>query len=161
VHNTQPWTWRLGPRSVHLFVDRSRWLPATDPDGIPAAATAAPRSGNPAMSRFAGVVPGHVPGGPDGATLLVLGTTSDDTLSWLRAGEATSAVLLQATVAGLASSPLSQPLEVGHTRLALRDGVLAGTLSPQLILRVGWASGGSASTAIPRRGLAETIGPPL
>ena len=49
---------------------------------------------------------------PDQATFLVLGTASDDRLSQLRAGEALSAVLLRATAMGLASCPLSQPLEV-------------------------------------------------
>jgi nitroreductase len=33
VHNTQPWRWLLGDSSVHLMADRSRRLPATDPDG--------------------------------------------------------------------------------------------------------------------------------
>jgi hypothetical protein len=33
VHNSQPWRWRIGDRSVHLYADHSRRLPATDPDG--------------------------------------------------------------------------------------------------------------------------------
>lgn len=33
VHNSQPWRWQLGDRSVHLYADRERWLPVTDPDG--------------------------------------------------------------------------------------------------------------------------------
>jgi hypothetical protein len=33
VHNTQPWQWRLGAHSIHLFADPSRALPTTDPDG--------------------------------------------------------------------------------------------------------------------------------
>lgn len=33
VHNSQPWRWMLEPHSVHLFVDRSRLLPALDPTG--------------------------------------------------------------------------------------------------------------------------------
>ncbi|HYS39854.1 MAG TPA: NAD(P)H nitroreductase [Pseudonocardiaceae bacterium] len=33
VHNTQPWLFRIGPRTVHLFADPSRRLPATDPQG--------------------------------------------------------------------------------------------------------------------------------
>ncbi|MBF6235025.1 Acg family FMN-binding oxidoreductase [Nocardia farcinica] len=32
VHNTQPWRWRTGDRSVHLFADESRTLPTADPD---------------------------------------------------------------------------------------------------------------------------------
>ncbi|MGE3287111.1 MAG: NAD(P)H nitroreductase [Pseudonocardia sp.] len=291
VHNTQPWKWRIGPRSVHLYADRDRWLQATDPegrdlvmscgavlhhlrvalaaaglratvhrlpnpaepdhlaaveltpgtaadadyglvaalerrhtdrrpfaswpvpdavlaelvgvaaeqgavlrpvteaagrsrllaaiteaeriqrestayrtelalwsgrragpDGVPAAAADDAAAG---VRRFDGATGG---GGSDGAALLVLGTASDDLLSWLRAGEATSAVLLQATIAGLASSPLSQPLEVGGTRMVLRDDVLGGTLSPQMVLRVGWPSGTAGGTRrTPRRPVEETI----
>src|SRR3954470_9435143 len=33
VHNSQPWRWVVGPHSVHLYADRSRWLRATDADG--------------------------------------------------------------------------------------------------------------------------------
>jgi hypothetical protein len=33
VHNTQPWRWLVGNSSVHLMADRSRAVPATDPDG--------------------------------------------------------------------------------------------------------------------------------
>lgn len=32
VHNSQPWRWRIGSRSVHLYLDPARALPATDPD---------------------------------------------------------------------------------------------------------------------------------
>lgn len=31
VHNTQPWLWRLGDRTVHLYADPSRHLPHADP----------------------------------------------------------------------------------------------------------------------------------
>ena len=75
----------------------------------------------------------------DCGLLAVLGTASDDRLSQLRAGEALSAVVLYATQAGLATCPLSEILEVEATRTALRDEVLEGTLSPQLLLRFGWA----------------------
>jgi nitroreductase len=93
----------------------------------------------------------------DGAFLFVLGTSSDDTLSQLRAGEAASAVLLHATVLGLASCMLSQPLEVGSTRALVRDQVLGGTLSPQLVLRIGWAPPGGPLPATPRRPVDDTI----
>jgi nitroreductase len=93
----------------------------------------------------------------DGALLLVLGSASDDTLSQLRAGEAASAVLLHATTLGLATCPLSQPLEIGPTRVRVRDEVLGGTLSPQLVLRVGWAPSGPPLPATPRRPVDETI----
>ncbi|WP_027945540.1 Acg family FMN-binding oxidoreductase [Amycolatopsis taiwanensis] len=33
LHNSQPWQWRVGGRTVHLYADRERQLPGTDPDG--------------------------------------------------------------------------------------------------------------------------------
>ncbi|TDP31846.1 Acg family FMN-binding oxidoreductase [Nocardia ignorata] len=32
VHNVQPWRWRIADHSIHLYLDRERALPATDPD---------------------------------------------------------------------------------------------------------------------------------
>jgi nitroreductase len=129
----------------------------TGDDGIPAANLLRGKApGVPAARRFAGGDIGPVPASSkDGATLMVLGTASDDRLSQLRAGEALSAVLLAATTLGLATCPLSQPLEIGTTRRMLRDEVLAGTLSPQLVLRVGWAPVGPSLPATPRRSVAD------
>jgi nitroreductase len=93
----------------------------------------------------------------DGAVLLVLGTASDDPLSQLRAGEAASAVLLHATDLGLATCPLSQPLEVDSARIRIRDAVLGGTLCPQLLLRVGWAPAGPELPATPRLPIDKTV----
>ena len=75
----------------------------------------------------------------DVGELLVLATSSNDRVSQLRAGEALSAVLLAATDMHLATCPLSQPLEIGTTRALLRDRVLDGAASPQMVLRIGWA----------------------
>jgi nitroreductase len=96
-------------------------------------------------------------GTDDGAALVVLGTASDDPLSQLRGGEAASAVLLHATELGLATCPLSQPLEVAATRITIRDAVLGGTLCPQLLLRIGWAPPGPALRATPRRPIEQAI----
>jgi len=96
-------------------------------------------------------------GEPDGALLAVIGTASDDTLSQLRAGEALSAVILQANLLGLASCPLSQVLEVDDTRRVLRDDVLDGAISPQLVLRLGFPPPGAPLPATPRRPIAEVL----
>ncbi|MFI9402940.1 Acg family FMN-binding oxidoreductase [Nocardia sp. NPDC052316] len=32
VHNIQPWRWRIGDRSIHLYLDPERALPSADPD---------------------------------------------------------------------------------------------------------------------------------
>jgi nitroreductase len=125
-------------------------------DGIPAAnlLAAAP---DPAHARR--FTPGRLretSTEPDGALYAVIGTASDDALSQLRAGEAMSAVILQAHLLGLASCPLSQVLEVGDTRRALRDDVLDGAMAPQLVLRLGFAPS-APLPATPRRPVGEYL----
>ncbi|GLZ27930.1 NAD(P)H nitroreductase [Lentzea sp. NBRC 105346] len=94
----------------------------------------------------------------DAGSLFVLSTSSDDTLSRLRAGEATSAVLLEATSAGLATCPLSQPLEVLSTKDLVRDHVLGGTSCPQMVLRIGWAGfNADPLPPTPRRPLIDVL----
>ncbi|HEX8868100.1 MAG TPA: NAD(P)H nitroreductase, partial [Lentzea sp.] len=96
----------------------------------------------------------------DAGSLVVLSTSSDDDLSRLRAGEATSAVLLEATSAGLASCPLSQPLEVVETKDLVRDHVLGGSTCPQLVIRVGWAGfNADPLPATPRRPVVDVLTP--
>lgn len=87
----------------------------------------------------------------------MLGTASDDTLSQLRAGEALSAVLLQATLLGLAACPLSQVLEVSDTRRRLRDDVLDAAMAPQIVLRLGFPASAAALPATARRPISEIL----
>jgi nitroreductase len=77
------------------------------------------------------------PGSPADGMLLVC-TSSDDTISRLRAGEALSAVWLHATGEGLSLVPLSQAMEVEETRRALQGDVLGDLACPQMLVRVGW-----------------------
>jgi nitroreductase len=79
----------------------------------------------------------------DASVLMVLSSRTADRLGALRAGEAVSAVLLTATDLGLATTPLSQPLEVATTRAAVSAHVVGPQLFPQIVLRVGWAHPGS------------------
>lgn len=93
------------------------------------------------MRAFPGGTLGNAPTGrgeEDAGQLLVLATLDDDPKSVLRAGEAASAALLTATDLGLATCPLSQPLEIADTRATIRAQVLDNTAHPQLILRAGW-----------------------
>ncbi|MGV0853346.1 Acg family FMN-binding oxidoreductase [Mycolicibacterium phlei] len=276
VHNSQPWRWRVGERSVHLYADRERWLPHTDPDGrdfllscgaalnhceigfaalgwradvrrfpnpddrdhlaslephrhaadhdVIALAAAIPRrrtdrrrygsaevahgdlalitsratargvriqrvddllglrrlvaeaarrhaadygyaaelatwsgryaatAGVPARNTpkadgsvstraFAGAMLAQPEGSDvveDRAVVLALGTEDDSDLSRLRAGEATSMTLLTATALGLASCPITEPLEVAETREKLRTNLFEGAGHPQMLVRVGW-----------------------
>lgn len=75
----------------------------------------------------------------DNAVVLALGTRDDDDLARLRAGEATSLVMLTATALGLASRPITEPLEIPETREAVRAEIFELNEFPQMLVRVGWA----------------------
>ncbi len=94
----------------------------------------------------------------DSAALLALGTERDDTLARLRAGEATSVVLLTATAMGLACCPITEPLEIPETRAAVRADVFGASGYPQMLLRVGWAPiNADPLPATPRRRLVRVV----
>lgn len=86
--------------------------------------------------------------------LAVLYTVGDSPRDWLRAGQALQRVLLTATVRGLATTLLTQPLEFPELRDLLgcqQDGRRA-----QAIIRIGY---GPLSPPVPRRPLAELLEP--
>jgi nitroreductase len=94
----------------------------------------------------------------DNASVLALGTRADDRLARLRAGEATSAVLLTATTLGLASCPVTEPLEVAETREAVRAEIFGDDEYPQMLLRVGWAPiNADPLPPTPRRDLDDVV----
>jgi nitroreductase len=96
----------------------------------------------------------------DAAELLVVVTPGDEPVDRLRAGEAASAALLAATRLGLATTPLSQGIEVDATRRAIRRDVLHVPEQPQLVLRVGWPAEAAAELpATPRRDLRSVLLP--
>ena len=68
---------------------------------------------------------------------LLFGDT-DEPMCWLRTGEALSAAWLTATTLGVSVVPLSDVIEVVHTRQTLRR-LIAGLGFPQLVLRLGVA----------------------
>lgn len=78
--------------------------------------------------------------GPARGVPIALGTEADDETARLRAGEATSLVLLSATAMGLASCSASEPLAAAETREAVRAEVFGGAGHPQMLVRVGWAA---------------------
>jgi hypothetical protein len=138
---------------------------AESDDGVPAANAPAPQHtpGQMPLRTYASPNLPQPPstGEPENAALLLLTTPTDSALDWLRAGEATSAILLTATRHGLANSPLTQPLEVDDAREFIRSHVTTGhTFHPQILLRIGWAPAGAAELpATPRRPLDEVVAP--
>ena len=80
----------------------------------------------------------EVAGEPDDdAVLLVIGTRQDNDDMRLRAGEALSNLMLTATTMGLASCPLTEPLNDMRSRLALACEVFDGEAHPQTLIRLG------------------------
>ncbi len=128
--------------------------------GIPALNIPDPDPKAPIPGRiFAGSAlaqPPEDPAGQDSGLVVALGTETDDDLARLRAGEATSLVLLSATAMGLATCPVTEPLEIPDTREAVRIDVFGADGFPQMLMRMGWAPAGAEPLpATPRRPLPE------
>ncbi|MEI7030876.1 Acg family FMN-binding oxidoreductase [Streptomyces pratensis] len=126
-------------------------------DGVPDYAFGPADASGRAVNRdFAGTTP--VPGRArvlfeDRPQLAVLSTTADRPAAWLRAGQALERVLLTATLHGVASSFLTQPLEWDDLRWLLREPVL-GKGHAQMVLRLGY---GPAGPRTPRRPVRDIL----
>ena len=83
----------------------------------------------------------------------ILGTAGDSAADQIGAGQALQRVLLTATDAGLASSMMSQPIEVPAARDQLRRS-LGRFGMPQMALRIGYGQPGRPA---PRRDLASVL----
>jgi nitroreductase len=166
------------PASLNSIVAQAVWQHATDQPYLTELATWSGRyrsvAGVPARStpgsEPTAVLPGRIFAGtalsqpPDAsaaeenAVVLALGTTDDDPLAQLRAGEATSLVSLTATALGLASCPVTEPLELAGTRAAVRAEIFDDKEFPQMLLRVGWAPiNADPLPSTPRRPLADVV----
>jgi hypothetical protein len=136
------------------WTDRS----ADDADGVPAD-TAADRTPRTVRARdFAPGAPGSRSAAPADryARYAVLFTDTDSPGAWLTAGEALSAVLITATMARLAVSPMSDVVEVPAARQRLRE-LLGGTGYPALALRIGVPESVVPPPPAPRRSATQTI----
>jgi nitroreductase len=136
----------------------SRWTtrPAGSGDGVPADTTTPPAPRTVPVREFdLDRAPGGegLPAGTghdESATYTVLAGDADNPDAWLRAGQALSAVLLQAAHEGLAVSPMSDVAELPATRTLLRR-LLAGIGHPYLVLRIGVADPATGVPPTPRR----------
>ncbi|MET0474504.1 MAG: nitroreductase family protein [Mycobacterium sp.] len=163
---------------IRAVLVQAVWRHATDPDyleelttwsgrygstaGVPARNTPASDPNSPIPGRlFAGTAlaqPLEASPDDDHAVLLALGTRDDDDVARLRAGEATSVVLLTATALGLASCPVTEPLEIHETREAIRADAFGDDHYPQMLLRVGWAPvNADPLPSTPRRPLGDVV----
>ena len=138
--------------------EQELWVGDARSDGVPPSvlpAEVADRS----RSRFGpGLVRERREVVESGDGLIVLGGTVDGPLSWLRTGEALSALWLDATRAGLSVVPLSLPVEMSTVRRVVRDDVLDGGFHPHLMVRIGWqAIGRSLLPRTPRRPVGDVL----
>lgn len=141
----------LQRRNPRYIEELDAWVVRSGDQGVPAghvpradtgeqAGQAADEAADTVNRRFPhGVLADPVlDGEPPADGMLLICTSSDDTVSRVRAGEALSAMWLKATREKLSMVPLSQALEVDETRRVLQDDVLGDLAYAQLLLRVGW-----------------------
>ena len=92
----------------------------------------------------------------DRSTILVLSTDDDSPRSVLRCGQVLSTVLLECTLAGYATCPLTHVTETLRARSIIAR--LTGRHAPQVLIRVGAASQSNSDTApTPRLPLADIL----
>ncbi|MFF2083582.1 Acg family FMN-binding oxidoreductase [Nocardia sp. NPDC058176] len=100
--------------------------------------------------------PAHRAEAIDQSYLILLSTAEESPLQWLRTGEALSAILLECTVAGWATCPLTHITETSAGR-ALLQGFTTNRGNPQVLLRVGTAPENDRPPATPRHPLTEVF----
>ncbi|MFJ1975532.1 Acg family FMN-binding oxidoreductase [Streptomyces sp. NPDC087903] len=88
--------------------------------------------------------------------LALLSTLGDGPADWLRAGQALEHVLLEATLADLATSLTSHALENRDLRLLARDPG-SGTGQVQMVLRIGYGPRGPATPRRPVKDVLEIV----
>ncbi|MCM4084396.1 Acg family FMN-binding oxidoreductase [Paractinoplanes hotanensis] len=85
-------------------------------------------------------------------TIAVLTTVGDAPAQWLQAGQALQRILLVATRLNLATTPISQPVEIPSIRDVLSDP--RTDRWAQMVIRLGY---GAPAAATPRRPVAEVL----
>lgn len=92
-----------------------------------------------------------LPGGPDEQpAYLVVFSRDDDPTGRLRAGEAYARLSVKAEQLGLASSAITQALDIPGVRGRLQV-LMSWPDHPQMIMRVGWPPSGDEAPPAPRR----------
>jgi nitroreductase len=89
-------------------------------------------------------------------TVVLMGTDGDGRHDWLRAGRALGRLLLRATAAGVAASPLTQALDWPATRTRMQSRLsLVGY--PQMLLRMGYPPERSTAAVSGRRPVSDVL----
>ena len=99
-------------------------------------------------------------GGVDGVdeqpAYLVLFSRDDDTATRLRSGEAYTRLSVEAERLGLASSAITQALDLPGVRSRVR-ALMSWPDHPQMIMRIGWPPAGDSAPPTPRRPVAAVL----
>jgi nitroreductase len=94
----------------------------------------------------------------DQAKILVLSTPGDARVDALNCGEALSAILLECTMAGLATCPVTHLTELEASRKVIRDLTVRPAAVPQVLIRVGIEPEGELTPKpTPRRPLSDVL----
>ena len=147
---------RVLRRDTHYQAEMTGWTHAdTAPDGIPVTAGAPLTEPQDLLPQRAFSDRRRAPGRDYEPEPLIgiLGVPGDRPIDQSIAGQAMQKVLLTATATGLATSIISQPIEVPAARDQLRRA-LSRSGYPQIALRFGYGTPGHPT---PRRDLAEVL----
>ncbi|BBX97057.1 NAD(P)H nitroreductase [Mycobacterium lacus] len=93
----------------------------------------------------------------DQAKIIVLSTLEDTRVDAFDCGQALSAVLLECTLAGLATCPVTHITELEAGRDIIRDLTGGRAAVPQVLIRVGIGPAGEIPPLTPRRPLREVL----
>jgi hypothetical protein len=133
------------------------WAHAGASDGVPAVAWGPRDSAGrlPVRDFTGGLGANPRPAAPyeQHPAVAVLGTESDTSADWLRAGQALERALLVATVCGVRASMFSQAVEWDELRWVLRDP-RDGDVHVQMLIRFGYGPEGPVT---PRRPVGEVM----
>lgn len=171
LHNSQPWRWTASDTEVDLHADAHRvvrshelqwWTaPFRLSEGVPPSALVSSSEHNrvPVNRGFraSGYGDRRAATSQDEAKVLVLSTASDTREDAVNCGQMLSAVLLECTMAGFATCPMTHITELEASREVIRQ--LTGRKSmPQVLIRVGTApSIEDIPAPTPRRSLREVL----
>lgn len=130
-------------------------------EGIPAddlvSRSEADRVGVDRWFPFSGLSDRRAATGQDQAKILVLSTPEDTHADAFHAGQVLSKVLLECTIAGLATCPLTHITELDASRDIIRDLTVTKAM-PQVLIRVGSAPEvEDTAPPTPRRALSEIL----
>ncbi|BBX73065.1 NAD(P)H nitroreductase [Mycobacterium shinjukuense] len=94
---------------------------------------------------------------PDHAKIVLLSTAGNTRADALMCGQALSAVLLECTLAGLATCPVTHITELAAGRDIIRGLTDGRAAVPQVLIRVGIAPSGPVPEPTPRRPLGDVL----